>query len=144
MGPEQHGRMSGHVSRTYPDVLEHEEAIRMARPSRYAPDTAPRARHWTDDAACAGQDPSVFFPVSRKGVPAAVEARYAKSFCAGCPVREVCLAHALTTREDYGVWGGLDEDERAELRHQARLAAERERRRQQRAEKEQADARAAA
>jgi WhiB family transcriptional regulator, redox-sensing transcriptional regulator len=30
----------------------------------------------------------------------------AKSFCAGCAVREQCLAAAVARREPWGVWGG--------------------------------------
>lgn len=106
--------------------------------SHHAPDTLPRPPHWTDRAACAGLPTSIFFPVSRDGVPAQIEAEYAKSFCAVCPVRATCLSHALAHREDFGVWGGLDEDERAVLVRTARLAAERQRRRER--EQQRADA----
>ncbi|WP_350205417.1 WhiB family transcriptional regulator [Streptomyces sp. 2P-4] len=109
----------------------------MPRPSRYAPDNLPRPRHWMDDAVCSGMETAVFFPVGSKGVPAKVHAEYAKSFCRRCPVRSTCLQHALTFREEYGVWGGLDEDERAELLREARRAAERQRR-QERAAREKA------
>jgi WhiB family redox-sensing transcriptional regulator len=98
----------------------------------------PRPYHWSDDAACSGMDTAIFFPVGKGGVPASVEAEYAKSFCQACPVRSECLAYALTHREDYGVWGGLGEEERASLLRQARRAAERQRRRER--EKEKADA----
>jgi WhiB family transcriptional regulator, redox-sensing transcriptional regulator len=30
----------------------------------------------------------------------------AKAFCAGCVVREECLASAVARREPWGVWGG--------------------------------------
>ena len=30
----------------------------------------------------------------------------AKAFCAGCAVREPCLAAAVARREPWGVWGG--------------------------------------
>ncbi|MFZ3595114.1 WhiB family transcriptional regulator [Streptomyces sp. BH104] len=102
----------------------------MPRPSRYAPDTLSRPRHWTEDAACAGEDTADFFPTGRGGTPIELDVKYAKSVCEPCPVKRACLAHALTFREDYGVWGGLDENERAEMIRQARLAAERRRRRQ--------------
>jgi hypothetical protein len=32
--------------------------------------------------------------------------------CAGCPVRQQCLAFALDTRQNHGVWGGMSEEER--------------------------------
>ncbi|BBA98277.1 putative WhiB family transcriptional regulator [Actinacidiphila reveromycinica] len=113
---------------------------RVPRPLDHT--TMPRPYHWSDDAACSGTETAVFFPVGRSGVPASVDAAYAKTFCTPCPVRSECLTHALNHREDYGVWGGLDEDERAELLRQARRAAERQRR-QERA-KEKADASSAA
>ncbi|WP_310963660.1 WhiB family transcriptional regulator [Nocardioides terrisoli] len=30
----------------------------------------------------------------------------AKRLCAGCPVREMCLAGAIARAEPHGVWGG--------------------------------------
>lgn len=36
----------------------------------------------------------------------------AKAVCAGCPVTSRCLDYALGTGQKWGVWGGLDEDER--------------------------------
>jgi len=34
------------------------------------------------------------------------ELEQAKSFCAECPARAICLAGALERREPWGVWGG--------------------------------------
>jgi WhiB family redox-sensing transcriptional regulator len=42
--------------------------------------------------------------------------RRAKAVCAACPVREQCLAHAVAYDERYGIWGGLNQDERRHLR----------------------------
>ncbi|MEV6565940.1 WhiB family transcriptional regulator [Streptomyces kronopolitis] len=95
-----------------------------------------------DSAACNGAPVAMFFPVGRGGVPAAAEAREAKRFCVRCPVQAECLRHALNFREEYGVWGGLDETERAELIRKARLEAERRRRRER--QKKKANAGAAA
>jgi hypothetical protein len=36
--------------------------------------------------------------------------------CAGCPVREPCLAYALDTKIGHGVWAGLTAAELANLR----------------------------
>jgi hypothetical protein len=41
-----------------------------------------------------------------------------RAVCAGCPVRRECLITALTAGEPWGIWGGLDIDERADLAHQ--------------------------
>ncbi|WTW95460.1 WhiB family transcriptional regulator [Streptomycetaceae bacterium NBC_01309] len=100
----------------------------MPRRRRHAPQNLPRAWHWTDDANCSDEDPSVFFPNGTTGL-ALLDIRYAKSICRACPVRSACLDHALNFREDHGVWGGLDEDERAEVLRAKREAAERQRRR---------------
>lgn len=72
---------------------------------------------WRVDAACVGEDPEVFFPV---GVgPALVErVDTAKQVCAGCPVRELCLADVMASEDPaarWGVLGGLSAGERAEL-----------------------------
>lgn len=39
----------------------------------------------------------------------------AKRVCASCPVKDECLAVALTYGEDYGIWGGLTAAERRDL-----------------------------
>ncbi|MFI8079836.1 WhiB family transcriptional regulator [Kitasatospora sp. NPDC086009] len=68
-------------------------------------------------AACAGADSELFFPDPDQLSPAAVEwaERRAKMFCAGCPVRSLCLGLALERREPYGVFGGLTAAERRSL-----------------------------
>jgi WhiB family redox-sensing transcriptional regulator len=66
---------------------------------------------WQLLAACRRADPELFFPVSRSG-PSLDQVTQAKAICAGCPVRQQCLAFALDTRQDYGVWGGMSEEER--------------------------------
>jgi WhiB family redox-sensing transcriptional regulator len=40
----------------------------------------------------------------------------AKRVCQSCPVRVQCATHALTVGEEYGVWGGYSENDRAALR----------------------------
>ncbi|MGH9224375.1 MAG: WhiB family transcriptional regulator [Acidimicrobiales bacterium] len=70
---------------------------------------------WRDRAACRGSDPDLFFPIGSTGV-AVEELRAAKALCATCPVREQCLAFALATNQEAGVWGGASEDERRRLR----------------------------
>ena len=39
----------------------------------------------------------------------------AKAICMGCPVRLDCLADALDSRAEFGVWGGMTERERRTL-----------------------------
>ncbi|MEY4023631.1 MAG: hypothetical protein RLZ23_592, partial [Actinomycetota bacterium] len=43
----------------------------------------------------------------------------AKKVCARCSVKEACLAWALESGQDAGVWGGLSEDERRALKRRA-------------------------
>lgn len=66
--------------------------------------------HWTAAAAC-GQGkvaPDELF------VEGAAQ-RDARSVCAACVVRLECLADALDSRADFGVWGGMTERERRAL-----------------------------
>lgn len=64
---------------------------------------------WRDRAACAGQDPSLFYG----GATLA-----AKALCTSCEVRWDCLDAALETEHPpyvYGIWGGILADERRVL-----------------------------
>jgi WhiB family redox-sensing transcriptional regulator len=40
----------------------------------------------------------------------------AKAVCRACTVREECLEFAISTNQEYGVWGGTSEEERRVLR----------------------------
>ena len=75
-------------------------------------------RDWRLLTPCRHADPELFFPVSASG-PSLNQVTQAKVICAGCSVRRQCLAFALDTRQDHGVWGGMSEQER---RLQARKA----------------------
>lgn len=72
---------------------------------------------WRHRAACRDEYPELFFPASS---PASqrytVEVAEAKAVCRRCPVASECLSHALATRSDEGVFGGLDAEERRALR----------------------------
>lgn len=70
---------------------------------------------WRHKAACREQEPELFFPVGTGG-PALVQLAEAKAVCRGCPVASQCLAWALESGQDAGVWGGLSEDERRALK----------------------------
>ncbi|HEX3778558.1 MAG TPA: WhiB family transcriptional regulator [Pseudonocardiaceae bacterium] len=67
---------------------------------------------WQDRALCAQTDPEEFFP--EKGG----STREAKRICQGCDVRADCLAYALTHDERFGIWGGLSERQRRNLKRQ--------------------------
>lgn len=68
-------------------------------------------------ALCPQTDPEVFFP-EPGGSPAA-----AKKVCAACDVRSDCLALALSLGTVMGVWGGMTERERTNLKRAARTPA---------------------
>jgi WhiB family redox-sensing transcriptional regulator len=85
---------------------------------------APEPEEWRDHAACANQvtcpDDDYWHPDGRGyGVEAAEQK--AKSICLGCDVREVCLDYALridalSDARPWGVFGGLNGEERHQLR----------------------------
>lgn len=66
-------------------------------------------------AACTAEDAANFFPVG-KGTAAGEATCAAKAVCARCPVRRACGDFALRTNQEYGIWGGMDEEERREIR----------------------------
>ncbi len=71
---------------------------------------ATRDGHWTANASCgAGRvsPDSLFVEGSAQ--------REVRSVCLTCPVRLECLADALDSRADLGVWGGMTERERRAL-----------------------------
>ena len=63
----------------------------------------------------------LFFPVGNTGA-AYQQIEEAKAVCRTCKVIDACLKCALDTNQDYGVWGGLSEDERRALKRRAMRA----------------------
>lgn len=71
---------------------------------------------WRHDAACKTEDPELFFPIGESG-PALLQAEEAKAICnSPCDARDACLAWALESGQDAGVWGGMSEQERRALK----------------------------
>jgi WhiB family redox-sensing transcriptional regulator len=68
---------------------------------------------WRSHASCSRFDPDLFFS------PGAIEHKVAKRICRDCPVRADCLAYAMETPVDHGIWGGYTERERRRFRRQA-------------------------
>ncbi len=77
----------------------------------YAPDTLEPADTWRDRAACRTKHPDLFFP-SGSTEDGALQTAEAKRVCRRCPVRRPCLHYATEHRIEFGVWGGLSEEER--------------------------------
>jgi WhiB family redox-sensing transcriptional regulator len=68
---------------------------------------------WQRLGSCRGKDSALFFhPEDERGHARMTRANKAKQVCSACPVIVQCRHHALTVREPYGIWGGLDEGER--------------------------------
>jgi WhiB family redox-sensing transcriptional regulator len=67
---------------------------------------------WENDARCLQYDPEIFFATRARAE------RKAKSVCDRCPVRVECLAFALQSKVEFGVWGGLNGRERRALLRQ--------------------------
>ena len=92
-----------------------------SRQLRIAIQTRP-ARAVTDEwdwqilAACRGMDVEIFYhPARERCRQKNQRITQAKAVCQTCPVITECATWALQTREPYGVWGGLSEDERADI-----------------------------
>ena len=66
---------------------------------------------WSTRAACLDYPPDVFFP-DKPGPGNAAEAR---QVCGGLPGASRMPGRRLARGENYGVWGGLTEDQRKEL-----------------------------
>ncbi|MFL6137017.1 MAG: WhiB family transcriptional regulator [Frankiaceae bacterium] len=80
---------------------------------------------WRHRAACRDEDPELFFPIGSTG-PALQQIEEARAVCRRCTVVDECLAWALESGQDAGVWGGMSEDERRELKRRtlrARIAS---------------------
>jgi WhiB family redox-sensing transcriptional regulator len=72
---------------------------------------------WRPEAACRGLDPELFFSsdeIVNRQERLEREAE-AKAVCTRCTVRTDCLTYALDAGERYGIWGGLNAQERRAL-----------------------------
>ena len=90
---------------------------------------------WHMEAACRQVDTSLFYsPEGERGARKERREAAAKQICGSCKVVELCAAYAIATREPYGTWGGLSENDRREhirrsdprmdqLRYRSALAA---------------------
>lgn len=74
---------------------------------------------WMGEAACRGMDTRRFFP--ERGAMAVPESL--ARVCGACPVRQECLAFALRSSLEHGIWGGYNQDGRQRLRRQTRRRA---------------------
>lgn len=70
---------------------------------------------WRKMAACLNEDPELFFPDGTTGA-AFEQTQRAKAVCRNCVVIKQCLQWALDHNQEAGIWGGLSEEERRNIR----------------------------
>lgn len=68
---------------------------------------------WEERAECRGTDQGDLFFDENK----LFRKDMAESFCSRCPVTFECLQGALSRKERFGTWGGVDQDELRETQH---------------------------
>ena len=78
---------------------------------------------WQDRAACRDMDVLFFGPDGEPRPEREIREAKAKKVCVSCPVRGKCLDYALRNSIKHGIWGGLDQEERA--RERRRRASQR-------------------
>lgn len=77
--------------------------------------TQPIDMSWHAKGACRKEDPELFFhPEGETGSTKNQRISDARAVCEKCPVLATCRANTL--HEEYGIWGGLSEDERTAIR----------------------------
>lgn len=76
---------------------------------------------WIADALCTQTDPELFFPHG-KGSVTKFMANRAREVCYRCPVIAECRQYAIERPSLQGVWGGTTDEQRRELRKEARSA----------------------
>jgi hypothetical protein len=88
-------------------------ALHRSMPQAGHPELTPaRSMSWRDSAACRDDgDPDAWFAEAREKA----RIRHALATCHGCPVRTQCLDFAMARSDQFGIWGGLTEQERIRL-----------------------------
>lgn len=61
---------------------------------------------WRNMAKCVGEDSDLFLSDKEK------ERARATIFCSRCVVKEACLEYALESDQAFGIWGGMDNEQR--------------------------------
>jgi WhiB family transcriptional regulator, redox-sensing transcriptional regulator len=69
---------------------------------------------WRERAACLEAPTDLFFPDVGK------TPHEARAYCARCEVTAECVAFAIETNSESGIWGGLSRDQRRRISAQGR------------------------
>ena len=99
------------VNHRVSEILGTPNALPPMPPEGYKP-----LKGWDEWALCLDLDPDLFFPERGANTEAA------RAICEFCIVRHDCLECSLGQGEKFGVWGGMTERERRQIRGQ-RIAA---------------------
>lgn len=70
---------------------------------------------WKAQAECLNVGPEIFFPTSSNS-------EEALKYCNRCVVKAECLDYALENNDFFGIWGGMDIDQRRAEERRRRLA----------------------
>jgi WhiB family transcriptional regulator, redox-sensing transcriptional regulator len=110
------------------EVVKKPGIHRSGKISGSAYEDIPAPGRWVEHGVCKGRSPewvnAVFFPargdVSRH--------QTAMDLCASCPVVDPCRMYAIANPKVKGIWGGLSEQQRRDIRSRNRKAREAARR----------------
>lgn len=69
---------------------------------------------WLEQASCKGKQHLFFGPDNERTRAKGIRESKAKIICFSCPVLDKCRKHAMENPE-YGIWGGLSEEDRYNL-----------------------------
>lgn len=88
---------------------------------------------WQARAACKPHGSLFDEPEGEMKADREARERNAKAICAACPARPDCLTFAVENYPQFGIWGGLNDEERYNLRRRQQRAAQTVARRAERA-----------
>lgn len=108
-GEVQHSRDGQYIpgSTRYTNVLSEEFLVRIANMD-YEP--------WQSDAACVGQQAIMFAHQGERKQEKVRREAAAKEICQSCLVLKTCLEYAIAGDERGAIWGGLNDEERRQLK----------------------------
>ena len=69
-------------------------------------------QEWKKDAACKGVERDVFFPT----IGYNQHSKAAIQICKTCPVKRRCCDFAINNNIAFGIWGGLNPNQRQQLK----------------------------
>lgn len=92
------------------NAYQRERYAARAETERFPLADVPPPGPWRLQGRCRRAPTVLFFPEPGDDV------NQAKAICAGCPVVDACCAYGLAHADLRGVWGGLSERQRKEMR----------------------------